>query len=752
MWGYEDVKNKKAGTISLSSHLHIFTSSHLFLWFRKNLAVILTVAAFISAITTYAVITGGSAPLGVKPKRVLTLLWIDTGLLLLLIAIVAMRIWGLWASLRAGYAGSKLQQRIVVMFSLVTITPTIIVSVFSALFFNLGIQAWFNERVQTAVDQSLAVAEIYLAEHKENIRGDALAMADDLNRVADLAISDPAEFNRIVAAQSALRLLTESIVFQGNHILAQGPLSFALAFEHISPTLLERAANGEVVIMTNENAEDDKVRALVKLDAIPDAYLLVGRLIDSKVLAHMKNTQGAAVEYNTLRSQIDHLQVTFSIVFITLALLLLLASIWYGMIFAGQLTTPISRLVVAAERVLGGDFSARVSDNASQDEMGTLARAFNRMTEQLDAQRGELIDANRRLDQRRRFSEAVLSGVSAGVIALDRDKIITLFNPSASSILSKIHQPILPGVPIADLLPGIQESLTHAEQLPGEVAQQTLTLNKGGRTLALHVRVAVEQLDTAIEGFIVTFDDITLLVAAQRNAAWADVARRVAHEIKNPLTPIQLAAERLKRKYLKYITDDQENFIKYTDTISRHVGDIGRMVEEFVSFARLPTPRFANEDLDGILKKAVFSAQVANPSIDYQLDVPAEPVLFYCDERQITQIMTNLLKNAAEAIEGRLVTHPERTELGRIRIALACRGDTVQVVIEDNGGGFPPADIHAMLEPYVTTRTKGTGLGLAIVKKIVEDHKGQISLENIPGSGAKVTLSFLQQCDNNASS
>jgi two-component system nitrogen regulation sensor histidine kinase NtrY len=735
----------RGSTIQASSFLRSLASA-----VRRNLAFLLTVAAFVSAIATYVVITGGNAPLGMKPKRVLTYLIADIGLLALLIAVVGARVWRLWVALRAGYAGSKLQRRILLMFSLVTITPTIIVSVFSAFFFHLGIQAWFNERVQTAVDQSVAVAEAYLTEHKENIRGDALAMANDLNRVADLAVSDPEQFKRIVATQSAIRLLTESMVFQGNHILAQGPLSFALSFARVPQSLRERADRGEVVIMTNENGEDDKVRALVKLD-IPNTYLLVGRLIDSRVLAHTQNTQGAAFEYHSLKDQLDRLQVTFLIVFVTLALLLLLASIWYGMIFAGRLTTPISRLVLAAERVRGGDFSARVGDNAAQDEMGTLGRSFNRMTEQLEAQRGELIDANRRLDQRRRFSEAVLSGVSAGVIALGPDKSITLFNRSASAILSKINQPIEPGVPITDVIPGVEESLVHAEHLPGEVAQTTLALTKAGRSLSLHVRITVEQLDTAIEGFIVTFDDISLLVAAQRNAAWADVARRVAHEIKNPLTPIQLSAERLKRKYLKFITEDQDNYIKYTDTISKHVGDIGRMVDEFVSFARLPTPRFATEDLNGILKKAVFSAQVANPSIEYRLDAPSDAVSFHCDERQITQVMTNVLKNAAEAIEARLISRPERNEPGKINITLSNQEDNINVVIEDNGIGFPAENVKAMLEPYVTTRSKGTGLGLAIVKKIIEDHKGQITLDNISGSGAKVTLSFLQQCDINAS-
>ncbi len=718
-------------------------------WITRHLAVILIIAAIISAIGTYIVITGSDAPLGMKPRRVLTLLLINLGLLAILIAIIGRRIWRLWGALRAGSAGSRMQKRILVLFSLVTITPTIIVSVFSTLFFNLGIQTWFNDRVQTAVQESLAVAEAYLKEHAENIRGDALAMASDVSQFSSLSLRDAEEFQRLVATQAALRELTETIVFKGNsgQVIAQGTLSFALAFERMPPDAMARADRGEVVLMT---AENDKVRALIKLDALNDVYLLVGRLIDSKVLNHMDNARGAVSEYNALKSQLRQLQFTFSLVFVTLALLLLLASVWYGMVFASRLTTPISKLVMAAERVRGGDLSARVDDVPHKDEIGMLARAFNRMTEQLDAQRGELIDANRRLDERRRFSEAVLSGVSAGVIALDGDKNITLSNRSAMAILSKIDRPITQETSIESVLPGIQEVLAQAEQLPGEVAQTTLTLNNNGKTITLHVRITAERFDAAIEGFIVTFDDITLLVAAQRGAAWADVARRVAHEIKNPLTPIQLSAERLKRKYLKFITEDQDNFIKYTDTIGKHVGDIGRMVEEFVSFARMPQPKFATEDLTAIIRKAVFSAQVANPAIDYQTDVPDQPLTFYCDERQISQIMTNLLKNAAEAIEAKFISSGgESSQGGRgiINVRLFCKNDTIEICIEDNGIGLPTVEAQQLLEPYVTTRSKGTGLGLAIVKKIVEDHKGRISLENIPTGGARVVLSFLQQCD-----
>lgn len=721
-------------------------------WFLRNLVPLFTVAVLVSCVWTYATIAGSGAPTGMKPKRVITLLVLDFTLLAVLLAIIGRRIYVLWSSLRVAPIRSQLQKRVLLLFSIVTITPTVIVSIFAGLFFNLGIQAWFNERVQTAVNESLAVAEAYLAEHKENIRADALAMANDLNQVSQTAFADPMEFKRIVSTQAALRLLTESLVFQGNRIIAEGRLSFALAFEHIPQEFLDRAAKGEVVIMTTEY---DKVRALVKLDSIENGFLLVGRLVDHQVLSHMQNTQGAVNEYNTLRQQLTTLEFTFEMVFLVLILLLLLASVWYGLVFASRLTTPISNLATAAERVRGGDFSVRVDVSGQRDEIGTLARAFNRMTEQLQAQRAELILANRSLDERRRFSEAVLAGVSAGVIALDPAKQITLFSRSAVAILSSIERSIAPDTRIDALLPGILELLEQAELTPGEIAQETVTLINDGKTLTLHVRVTVEQFDTAIEGFIVTFDDITPLVAAQRSAAWADVARRVAHEIKNPLTPIQLAADRLKRKYLRYITEDQDTYVRYIDTIIRHVGDIGKMVEEFVSFARMPTPRFTHEDLAVIVKKAVFSAQVGNPAIEYMQDIPAAECLMLCDERQINQVLANVLKNAAESIEARQQAERENAEgmepeKGRIDVRLSASEGQLNLLISDNGAGFPTQDAKKIFEPYVTTRSKGTGLGLSIVKKIVDDHKGQIYIENIEGGGARVTLSFLQHCDINA--
>jgi two-component system, NtrC family, nitrogen regulation sensor histidine kinase NtrY len=718
-------------------------------WVRGNVGMLLTIAAIFSAIATYMIITGSDAPLGMKPKRVMNLLLVNVSILALLIGIIGLRIYRLWAALRAGSAGSKLQRRIVIMFSLVTIAPALVVSVFSALFFNIGIQAWFNDRVQRTVEQSQAVAVAYLAEHKDNIRADAIAMVADLNQLAHLAISNPQEFNDLVAAQTSLRALTESAVMQGNRIIGQGRLSFALSFERIPDELRDRAREGEVVIMTTE---DDKVRAIVKVQSLPDTYLIVGRLIDSKVIDHMESAQGAVNEYQDLKDRLNRLQLTFSIVFVTLALLLLLCSIWYGMVFASRLTRPIRFLVQAAEQVRGGDFSARIIEAQSKDEFGTLSRAFNRMTEQLESQRSELIEANREIDERRRFIETVLSGVSAGVIALAGDKTISLHNRSSAAILEKVGQQVLVGQSVLHTLRGLEELLVQAEDMRGDVAEGTLTLNNRDLSLNLHVRVNVELVEGKIEGYIVTFDDITPLVAAQRNAAWADVARRVAHEIKNPLTPIQLSADRLKRKYLPFITEDAESFVRYTDTIVKHVGDIGRIIEEFVSFARMPTLRLTEEDVPAIVKKAIFSGQVACPDIEFTLDAPKEPLIMQCDERQITQVLTNLLKNAAEAIEDRQEREPQWK--GRIHVTVVAEPvggkPGIRLAIADNGDGFPQARMNQMLEPYITTRSKGTGLGLSIVKKIVEDHKGLMNMENNSGEpfscGAKVTLYFLQHC------
>lgn len=717
--------------------------SHLtaYLLRTRTLIALLALLAFAAAIACYISITR-NAGLITRDNKTLALLIILGVLSLVLAAVVLYRAIKLWGILKSGGAGSKLQTRLVKVFSIVTILPTVIVSVFSALFFNLGIQTWFDERVSTALEESVQVAQTYLKEHEYTIRGDAIAMAGDIDRALDNNVMTPELLNNIVNTQTALRSLSEAALFQSGHIIAQSQFSFSFAFEHIPAGDIELANHGEVVVKLEGQ---DKVRALIKLKSIyaPDTYLLIGRLIDSKVVAHMDSADGSVQQYRRLKANITNEQIQFSIVFIALAILLLLAAMWYGMYFATRLLAPINNLVKAAERVRAGDFTVTVADGPKNDEIATLARAFNRMTSELEKQRRDLIEANRQLDTRRRFSEAVLSGVSAGIIALTRYKIVTLSNPVAANLLLLPQDTTLKGKIITDIIPEFSELLKEAEEKPDALTDNKITITRGDKSHVLHVRITVEKIMNAIDGYIVTFDDITELLVAQRRAAWSDVARRVAHEIKNPLTPILLSTERLRKKYLPQITADSENYLKYVDTITKHIGDISKIVEEFVTFARMPAPLLKSEDITSIIRKAVFSEQTTHTDITYDMQLPQTPVYILCDEQQISRVLLNTMKNAAEALE----TVPEKK--GVITIQCTSESGTCRIRIMDNGPGFPQDKMSRLLEPYVTTRAKGTGLGLAIVKKILDDHKAQLTLENIPGSGACVNLIFSIDSDKN---
>ena len=701
----------------------------------RNLAVILVLAAMASAFTTYAVMTNTDSPFGPDPRVVMMLAVVNLILLLSLVAVVAHRAYKLWLALKRGSVGSRLQTRIVLIFSLITMIPTSTVAIFSALFLNAGIEAWFSERVNTGLEESVAVAEAYLSEHRNLIRADARAMANDIDRALYEGLKKPSALNQIVSGQAALRSLTEAVILQRGQVLAQTSLSFSLAFEGLPAQTMEMADSGQMVVI----ADDDKIRAVIKLKSLPDSFLIVGRLIDERVVKHMENTQAAVNEYRQVKSKLSNIQIQFSSMFILVALLLLLAAIWYGMYFAARLVVPISHLIEAAERVRAGDYATRVGEGPKDDELATLGRAFNRMTNQLASQRRDLMKANRQLDSRRRFSEAVLAGVSAGVIALDNNRLITLHNRSALKLLRFAEDKHLEELDIAEVLPEVLPQLEQVMAQPDQLAQADVTVQRNEKQLTLHVRIAAQVFDGELESFILTFDDITPLVSAQRSAAWADVARRVAHEIKNPLTPIQLSAERLKRKYAKQIDEsERDNFTKYTETIIRHVGDIGRMVEEFVRFARLPAPVFTRENIGDLLTKTVFSEETAHSRLSYVVDLPEEEIFADVDASQIRQVITNLVKNAAEAIESQ--KGEKGKEGGRIIVSAAAQDGHCIIEVKDNGNGFPTDQMHQLLEPYVTTRVKGTGLGLAIVKKILEDHHGRVELDNRPEGGALVRL------------
>jgi len=659
-------------------------------------------------------------------------------LLLALAALVAKRLLDVWVERRRGLAGSRLQIRLVGLFSLIAVLPTIIVAVFSYLFFGSGIESWFSDKVRTAISESVAVADAYVKEHQQAIRADALSMASDLDRSAASLQLNPQYLAPLLAAQAAMRGLAEAAVLDRHGtMLARTGLVFALGFEEVSKDALRRAQQGEVVIMTDDREE--RVRALVRLDEFSDLYLYVGRFIEPRVLAHRDETHLAAAQYERLQGQRSGLQIKFAFIYILVAMLVLAAAIAIGIHFAAQLADPISRLVGAAERVRAGDLSARVPEGEKEDELVSLSRAFNRMTYQIQSQQQELIEANRKLDERRRFTETVLTGVSAGVIGLDRGGRIYLPNRTASALLG-VDLDLSVGEDLAQVAPEMARLLKLAARRPDRLAQAQVQIAGTDSMRTLLVRIAAEHDDEEIRGFVVTFDDITELVSAQRKAAWADIARRIAHEIKNPLTPIQLSAERLRRKYLKEIKKDPETFRICTDTIIRHVEDIGRMVDEFSSFARMPAPVLKPEDLTTIVEQAVFLERTAHPKIAFETRIATHPMPLRCDARLIGQALINIIKNAIESIEARTAESGPAPP-GQIIVTVEADGP-VAVTIEDNGKGLPRHDRDRLTEPYVTTRAKGTGLGLAIVKKIMEDHRGQLILSDRERGGARVRLVF----------
>lgn len=708
----------------------------------RKAAVALTVAAVAAALATYAALSGWG-PFRADIRSILILLNLDLVLLLALATIVARRVVQMWLERRRGAVGARLHIRLVMLFSLIAVIPTIIVSVFSAVFFSLGVQVWFSDRVKTVVSESNAVAQAYLEEHQQTIRGDILAMARDLNRAAPILVDDPKRFRRIVAAQGALRSLSEATVLDstGRILASWNNLGIPLFEEPVQVWALDRARQGETVLLTTE--ADDRIRALVKLDRLVDVFLYVSRFVEPGVLNHIERTKKAVAQYEELEGQRSSFEINFAMMFVLVALLLLMVAIWFGLSFATRLTRPISELLIATEQVRGGDLSARVEEREESDEIDTLGRAFNRMADQLGTQREGLIDANRQLDERRHFIETVLAGVSSGVIGLDLAGRATVANRTASELLSVTMDDMI-GRRLEELIPETRELIEAARRKPGGLVEDQIILQRDGVTQTLLVRLSAQSAADGVDaGYVATFDDVSELLAAQRQAAWSDVARRIAHEIKNPLTPIQLAAERLRRRYRKEITSDPETFLACTDTIIRQVGDIGRLVDEFSSFARMPSPVMNREDLQQLCRQSAVMFRNAHPRIEISGPDETPTITLACDRRQVGQALTNLLQNAVEAIEARFEQAGDRAgEDGRIELTLEKAGDYAIIAVSDNGRGLPADERHRLTEPYVTTRKKGTGLGLAIVRKIMEDHDGEIILEERPGGGAIVRLVF----------
>jgi two-component system nitrogen regulation sensor histidine kinase NtrY len=671
-----------------------------------------------------------SGPLGPASPLVVTLLWGNLVLILALGALIARKVARLVGEQSAD-AGARLHLRFVALFATAAVAPALVVALFFGVLVTNGVDSWFNARVQNVVKDSGRVAVSYLEEQKLNIGKHATLMARDLNSAGPSQLaSSPVAFSQFLMGQAEDNGFSSAYVIDRHgRILASALTSGAPRFLVPSAAAFKVADEGDVEAKTFEDA--DLFRALYRLRAFPEAYLYVGWPVEQGVFSHLRESDDSIQAYQKAKAHRSQIQFGFFMSYLETVLLVLLFAVSFGMSAASSIAAPVARLVQAAGRVAGGDLSVRVDTRSDPEEIAVLSRAFNSMTGDLEAQQLALVTAHTEAESRRQFVETMLFGVSAGVIGLDPSGRISVVNRQAASLLELPADRI--GLPLRNLVPEFEGVVGRAGHAGLEL-EEDVDVVRGGESRRLRLRVGHSP-----DGLVLTFDDITRLVAAQRNAAWKDVARRIAHEIKNPLTPIQLSAERLKRKYRKELTGDLETFDRCTDTIIRQVGDIGRMVDEFSAFARMPAPKFMRCDAVELLRAAVFAQRVADPDTQIEIVAPVGEVSLLCDARMIGQALTNLLKNAGEAIAARRIAQPQPP--GRIIARLVAQPGAAAFEIEDNGVGLPAKDRDRLTEPYVTTREKGTGLGLAIVDRIMEEHGGELSLtDSSHPPGARVTL------------
>ena len=704
----------------------------------------LVVAGVVCGSATFAILTG-MTPVKPTGESTALLLVLNGAVLLVMTLMIAGQLTYLLFEKRRGTPGAALHLRLVLLFSLIAVIPAIIVAVFATVTLSRGLDAWFSERTRAIVDSAVNVAESYVRDHAEATRNDVAAIASDLSQQKALFDTDRASFVRRVARHAALRGLPGVFVFDPvtKQIDARITANDNVEFFAPNAAQIAKAETGELVVI-QPGVGGNVVRALIKLQNFPDSFLLVYRVINPSVLDQLKKTREAKQEYDRLMAERLGVQLTFGLMYAVVGFVFLLAAIWTGLWFSDKLVAPLVQLIDAARRVSGGELDAKVAVTGGPEDLQTLSHTFNLMTGHIKKQRDDLVAANETVDARRRFTEAMLAGVSAGVIGIDPAGQVSLVNRSAVTLLGTDEETLI-GKPAEEVLSAFTEVFEQALSRPSGFAEGQVDILRSGEQRSLFARVTTESSSEHAHGYVLTFDDITDLVSAQRNSAWADIARRIAHEIKNPLTPIQLSAERLKRKYGGQIHTDKHVFDQCTDTIIRQVGDIGRMVDEFSSFARMPKAVLEPQELAAIVREATVLQRVSSAEIDIELDVRDGEFVFDFDRRLITQAITNLVKNARESIEARLqqVAEPR----GRIVVEAGVLADQPFIRVTDNGIGLPTENRHRLAEPYMTTREKGTGLGLAIVKRIMEEHGGRLLLEDAPiesadVQGARVTLMF----------
>ncbi len=699
-----------------------------------TLGLITMVLSLSSGLATYAILTG-LTPIVPTHFVVVSVLLVNLVLVLAMLMIIAWQVGGLWLARRRQVAGAQLHARIVSLFSVIAVAPAILLAIFASISLDRGLDHWFSVRTKSIIQNSIDVATAYLQEHGQVIRTDTLGMAKDIDEAVDLVRTQPQGFGTFLSAQAAIRALPMAYLIDGDgRVLATAASLPEFPYRPPPKEAMDLAKKGQVIVIAP--GQSNLVGAIKSLNNFNDTYLYVIRPVNARVLQQLRETRASVAEYQLLEQRRAGVQVAFGLMYVAIALTLLLSAIWIGMWFANRLVAPIRQLMGAAQDISEGNLGVKVDVNPADGDLAVLGSTFNTMASELKSQRDELVDANSKLDERRRFMEAVLSGVTAGVIGVDADSIIRLINRSAETLLG-VKEASLAGKKLAEAVPEFGPLLKRAQKQGKRLVTDQVTLRRHGSERNFAVRVTSEGSGQAGQGHVVTFDDMTELVSAQRSTAWADVARRIAHEIKNPLTPIQLSAERIRRKYGDSITKDREVFDQCTDTIIRQVSDIGRMVDEFSAFARMPKPVMELNDVRDIVREAVFLFQVSRPEIGFELDLPDQPVITLSDRRLLTQAVTNLVKNASEAIDTAVEADPSRAGTGRIVAKVRAKGDRVQITVIDNGCGLPKEDRHRLVEPYMTTRAKGTGLGLAIVQRITEQHGGTLHLGDAPKRNGK---------------
>jgi two-component system nitrogen regulation sensor histidine kinase NtrY len=703
-------------------------------------------AALLSALTTFLVLADLTF---VSPtyEVVIALLAVNFVTVVVLLALIGREVWHTIQARRRGSAGARLHVQILGLFSIIAVVPVVLVAVVASINLDRGFDRQYVLRTQALVENSVVVSNAYLKEHWFSIRAEAEAMATDLARaeVRPLFDQDFDKFRGFFTVQAARRRMPAAMMLRSDgSVIVKADIRLPPELpEPPLPPVDSLKEIGDAQAASGMAGDTNYVGALIKLKGYDDTFLFVTHILDPTVYAWIQQTDNNLKDYKALEAQRSSVQLAYALMYTVIAFTVLLSAVWIGFAFTNRLVAPIRRLIGAANLVSTGNLHVQVPVRRSEGDLSQLGATFNKMTQELRTQRNDIMRARDLVDSRRRFTEAVLAGASAGVIGVDGKGNVSILNRSAEKLIGSTETEALEH-PLEEIVPELKELIEPVSAGGQRLVQGQTTIHRSGRDRTVSVRVTSEQSGNREHGFVITLDDITELVTAQRTAAWADIARRIAHEIKNPLTPIQLSAERLRRKYGKAITEEHAIFDQCIDTIVRQVDDIRRMVDEFSRFARMPKPVMAVDDVTDTVRQVAFLQRVGNADIDIEVEVAEDPMPARFDRRLISQGLTNIIKNAGEAVAA---VPPEHLGRGRIVVSAARIHPDIVIDVIDNGIGLPKENRSRLLEPYVTTREKGTGLGLAIVGKILEEHGGRIELhdaaERFPGQrGAWMRLRF----------